>query len=59
VSFECCEQTRDALEQPIIDNPFILVGFDLVLAFKPLLVNLILLGPNEGFLVDIRVDFDV
>lgn len=47
------------MQEPIINDSLILVRFDFVLALESLLVDLGLLGSNEGSLVDIRVDFDV
>lgn len=43
----------------IVDDSFVLVGLDSVLSFGSLLVDLVLLGSNEGTLVNIGVDFNV
>ena len=53
------EESIDPLEQAIVDNPLVLVGFDLILPLESLLMNLILLCTDERALVDVGVDFDV
>jgi hypothetical protein len=59
VGFQCNEQRRDALQETIVNDTLILVGFDFVFALVSLLVDLILLSSNKGSLVDIGVDFDI
>lgn len=54
-----CEKGIDAFEKAIVDDALILVGFDFVLALEALLMDLVLLGTDEGTLVDIGVYFDV
>lgn len=53
------EQRIDPLEQALVDDALVLVGLDLVLALESGLVDLVLLGSDEGALVDVGVDFDV
>lgn len=53
------KEAIDPLEQAFIDDPFIFVGINFVLTFESLLMDLILLRTDEGFLVNIWVDFDV
>lgn len=50
---QSCEQGADPLEEAIVDDSFILVCFDFVLALESLLVDLVLLRSDEGSLVDI------
>jgi hypothetical protein len=59
VTLQRRKQAIDALEQPIIDDTLVFEGRDLVSAAGPLLMDLGLLGPDEGFLVDVWVNFDV
>jgi hypothetical protein len=59
VGFEGREKTIDAGHKTIVDDALILEGGDLVTAVLPLLVDLILLGSNEGPLVDVGMDLDV
>ena len=49
----------DAVEEAVVDYTLVLVRFDLVLALRALLMNLISFGSNEGWLVDIWVHFDI
>ena len=49
----------DAPEKSIVDDAFVLEGFDLMLALGSLHVDLALLRPNEGALVDIGMGFEV
>lgn len=53
------EQTVDAGEEAIVDDAFIAEGGDFVLALEAGLVDLVLLGADEGAFVDVGVDFDV
>ena len=53
------DQVRDALDEGIVDDSLVLVRLDLGLAPLTLLVNLLLLRPDEGLFVDIGVNFDV
>jgi len=53
------KESIDPLEQAIINDPLIFIGVDFVLALESLLVDLILLCTDKGFLVDIWVDFDI
>jgi hypothetical protein len=56
---QCREEAADPFKQAIVDNSLVLVGLDLVLALESLLVDLVLLGSDEGTLVDVWVDFDI
>ncbi|KAG9966756.1 hypothetical protein KCU61_g82, partial [Aureobasidium melanogenum] len=56
---ESLEDVVYALDQAIVDNLFVLEGFNLVFAIDTLLVNLILLCADEGTLVDVGMNFDV
>lgn len=56
---EAGDQGVDAREQPVVDDALVLERFGLVLALGALLVDLALLGADEGALVDVGVDFDV
>ena len=53
------EEGVDALEKAFVNDAFVLVGLDFVLAFGSLLVDLILLCANKGTFVHVGVDFDV
>ena len=59
MALERREQAIDALEQAVVDDVLVLERRNLVPAPGSLLVDLRLLGSNEGFLVDVRVDLDV
>jgi hypothetical protein len=59
VRLQGSEESIDPFEQAIVDNPLVLVGFNLVLSFESLLMDLILLCADEGALVDVGVDFNV
>lgn len=59
MALEGVQQGRYALHEAIVDQALVLVDLDVELALLALLVNLILLGPDEGLFVDIGVDFDV
>lgn len=56
---QCCEETAQSFCEAIIDDTLVLERLDLVAAVFALLVDLRLLCANEGFLVDVGVDFDV
>jgi hypothetical protein len=49
----------DPFKKSIVNDPLVLVGFDFILPFKALLMDLILLCSDEGALVDVGVDFNV
>ena len=53
------EQVVYALDQAIVDDLFVLEGFDLELPVDSLLVDLVLLGANKRALVDVWVDFNI
>jgi hypothetical protein len=53
------KQVVYAFDQAIVNDLFVLEGFNLVFAIDTLLVNLILLCADEGTLVDVGMDFDV
>ena len=53
------DQVRDALDEGIVDDSLVLVRLDLGLALLALLVNLLLLRPDEGLFVDIGVNFNI
>ena len=59
VGLERGEQRRDALDEGVIDYALVLEGLNVVLALLTLGVNLVLLGSDEGALVDVGVDFDI
>lgn len=54
-SRECINPQKKA----IVDRPLVFQCLDLVSPLVPLLVDLVLLGPDEGSLVDVWVDLDV
>jgi hypothetical protein len=53
------EKGRDALDQAVVDDAFVLERLDLVPALLALHMDLVLLGADEGSLVDIWMDLDV
>lgn len=53
------KETGDALNEAIVDDAFVLKGFDVVLALLAFLVDLVLFGADEGAFIDIRMDFNV
>jgi hypothetical protein len=57
--FEGGEKGGDALDQGVVDDALVLEGLDLVPALLAFGVNLVLLGADEGPLVDIGMDLDV
>jgi len=59
MSLEGGKKGRDPLDQGIIDDSFVLVGLDLELALLALRMNLVLLGADEGSLVDIWMDLNI
>ena len=59
VALEGGEQLADALGEPVVDDALILERLDLVAAAFALGVDLVLLGADEGLLVDVGVHFDV
>jgi hypothetical protein len=59
VRFENSKQLVDALEEAIIDYTFVFEGFNLMLALRTLLMNLILLCTDKRSFVDIGMNFDV
>lgn len=56
---ERVQERRDARDEGVVDLPLVLELDDLLPAVFALLVNLGLLGADEGSLVDIGVDLDV
>lgn len=59
MSLERGKKGRDPLDQGIIDDSFVLVGLDLELALLALRMNLVLLGADEGPLIDIWMDLNI
>jgi hypothetical protein len=59
MGFQGVEEARDALDQRVVDDALVLEGLDLVLALLALGMDLVLLGADEGPLVDIGMDLDV
>ena len=59
MSLEGGQETGYALHQTIVDLLLVLQGLDLVSPLLTLGMDLVLLGANEGALVDVGVDLDV
>ena len=59
VGFQGCEEVVDADHEAIVDDALILESGNLMATMISLLVDLILLGSNEGALVDVGMDFDI
>jgi hypothetical protein len=59
IGFEGSQKAGYALHQSIVDLTFILESLDLQSALLALGVDLVLLGADEGSLIDIGVDLDV
>lgn len=56
---QSCEKSVDAVEEAIVDDAFVFVSCNLVLALLTLLVDLVLLCADEGTLVDVWVNFNI
>lgn len=56
---QCSEESINAFEKPLVDDPLVLVCLDLVLALESLLMDLILFSSNERAFVNVGVDFDI
>lgn len=59
MGLESGEQSIDAAQEALVDDALVLQSSDVVLALQALLVDLVLLGANEGALVDVGVNLDV
>ncbi len=58
VPLEGIKKAVDAFEEAIVDYTFVLERVDFSFPLESLLVDLVLLRPDEGTLVDIGVHFD-
>ena len=56
---QALDQFGDALLEGIVDDALVFEGLDLVSALSTLLMDLRLLGPDEGALVDVGMHLDV
>lgn len=56
---EGVDEARDALDERVVDLALVLELDDLLAAVVALLVNLCLLGADEGALVDVGMDFNI
>lgn len=59
MGLEGSQESIDAAEEPIVDDPLILVGLDFVLPLKALLMDLVLLCTNKGTFVYVWVDLNI
>lgn len=56
---ESVDEARDALDERVVDLALVLELDNLLAAMVALLVNLRLLGADEGALVDVGMDFNI
>ncbi len=56
---ESREEAIDAFEETVVDDSLVFIRLDFILALISLLMNLVLLGSNEGPFVDIGMDLDI
>jgi hypothetical protein len=56
---EGSQELRDALQEAVIDDALVLERLDFMFPLLTFLVNLVLLGSDEGSLVDVGVDLNV
>lgn len=53
------EEGGDALDEAVVDDALVLEGLDILSPLLTLLVDLVLLGSDEGSLVDVGMDLDI
>lgn len=59
MSLEGGKKGRNSLDQGIVDDSFVLQGLDLELPLLSFRMNLVLLGADEGPLVDIGMNLNI